>query len=320
MTTNIGSALDGPFAYWGGHILTFLMVLSCGMVAATMFWTLLAGADWNARPPVSLQDTDASGSRTDLSILERSTPFRVIRPDPASVRADMNQLANTPETRLKLTLHGFRLDGDAETSIAVISSETQLQQHYRVGDPIEGLPDVYLVRIFADGVVIERQGENEWLPKVFKEEGGRIVSIGASETVPGLVAESAPRRPEIAAPEAETPANAQNASDFIIPESSAQRVEASVSQDELLLLADSLRFTPEPGPSGAGYVVYPTRNLDLFSRAGLQAGDVIVSVNGIDLLEAENVDAALSSISRTRRIDVSLLRGEALVDLVILSQ
>lgn len=320
MTTTIGSALSGRLAYRGGQMVTALIVLSCGMVAANMVWTILAGADWNMRSPAAVQDAGASNSSTDLSILERTTPFRVILPAPASVSVGDGQPEDTPETKLKLTLHGFRLDGDAETSIAVISRETQSQQHYRVGDPIEGLPDVYLVRIFADGVVIERQGENEWLPKVFKEEGGRIVSIGASETVPGLVAESAPRRPEIAAPEAETPANAQSASDSIIPESSAQRVEASVSQDELLLLADSLRFAPEPGPSGSGYAVYPTRNLDLFRRAGLRAGDVIVSVNGIDLLEAENVDAALSSISGTRRIDVSLLRGEALVDLVILSQ
>lgn len=290
------------------------------MIAAQIFWIILAGADWNTRSATFIQEPEALISRTDMTILERSTPFRVVVTAPADVSVQGVTLSNTPETRLKLTLHGFRLDGDAETSIAVISSETQSQQHYRVGDPIKGLPEVYLVRIFADGVVIERQGENEWLPKVSKEEGGRIVSIGSNETVLGLVAEAGRRRPEIAVADAETSANTQDASDVSVSENATVLVEAFLSQDELLLLADSLRFSAASGPSGFGYAVYPTRNLDLFKRAGLQAGDMIVSVNGIELAASEDVDNALASIAGRSRIEATLHRGEERISLLIISK
>jgi len=193
----------------------------------------------------------------------------------------------------------------------VISSQGQAQQDYRVGDPIEGVAEVYLTRIYADGVVIERQGENEWLPKLSGGEGGRIVSVGTPESGSGLVAEADPRRSEPAEPAVpDSPESAAGADDAPGP---SRRIDVSLSRDDLGLLAESVRFEGSQG----GYAVYPTRNLEVFSRTGLEAGDVLTAVNGTELAAASDLERAMAELSEARRVEVDLTRNNEAITLVI---
>lgn len=293
------------------------LMIGCGVVLAQIVLAMAAGADWNRQMPTSQGLRSMSAGIADFSALERSTPFRVIALESSGAAEDFDPATDTPETRLNLTLHGFRLDGDATTSIAVISSEGGEQQDYRVGDPIKGVENVYLVRIFADGVVIERQGENEWLPKLASGEGGRIVSVGSKEAVPGMVAEAEPRReqnrtpePEVNGSEFEAEADSPSSSDPV-------RQDAAISRNELALLAESIRFEGRGGSNAVGYSVFPKRNLDIFNRAGLRAGDVVTMVNGTELTAAADLEGAIAGLSDIDRIEVLLRRDQERVALVI---
>lgn len=302
---------------WGIRLCLLGLMIGCGVVLAQLVWVVAAGADWNRQMPASQGPRSMSAGIADFSALERGTPFRVIAPVSSGAAEDFDPATDTPETRLDLTLHGFRLDGDATTSIAVISSEGEDQRDYRVGDPIKGVENVYLVRIFADGVVIERQGENEWLPKLASGEGGRIVSVGSMESGPGMVAEAEPRREQNQTPEPEANGSEVEAETESPSSSNPVRQDAAISRSELALLAESIRFEGQAGSNEVGYAVFPKRNLDIFNRAGLRAGDIVIMVNGTELTGAADLEGAMARLAEVDRIEVSLRRDEERIALVI---
>jgi len=318
----ISSVLGSPFQIGILNAIVrcglFALVISCGVVLAQLILSVVAGADWNRSIQTTTMTSSETFDRADLSALERITPFRVIAPE-ISAAADFDPASDTPETRLDLTLHGFRLDGDATTSIAVISSEGGDQQDYRVGDPIKGLADVYLVRIYADGVVIERQDENEWLPKLSGGEGGRIVSVGSKEADPGMVAEASPRRTTNETPDPEASGSGpENEEERASPPSGPEsRQDVTISRSELVLLAESIRFEGRSGSGEDGYTVFPKRNLDIFSRAGLRAGDVVTRVNGTELTASSDLEGAMAGLGDADTIEVSIRRDAETIALVI---
>lgn len=305
-------------AIWLLRGFVVLCVVAAAILTAQMTIAIAAGADWNVETPRDRSSATTGSVSSDFSFLERQTPFRMTRIVPVEELTDQvaDGRADTPETRLDLLLHGFRIDGDARTSIAVISTAGGLQKDYRVGDDIEGVAEVFLVRIFGDGVIIERQGQNEWLALNPTNGGDRIVSVGTTGASTDLKVE-APRRQTGSDEAIETADTAET------PEPAEVNVENKrtiVSRDELGILAQSVRFDPNIGDQETGFSVFPTRNIDLFRRAGFESGDVVTSVDGVDLENEADIREALDGLANTSEIRVLLVRGQRQINLVIAIQ
>lgn len=296
-----------------------LFIAACVMASAILLGqtviALTAGADWNAPAPSPSRAGSSSATSIDYSVLEINTPFGA----PSSGRdlpatANLSALQDAPETQLDLVLHGFRIDGDANTSISVISASGGAQRHYRVGDAIDGVGDVILSRILADGVIIERQGQDELLALNPERAGTRITTLDHDATGQYLS-----RRDAItsgSAVRAAPPAS--------VPENQRPRVveerRAIVARADLETIAASLRFDANTGDVGRGLSVFPTRNVELFSRTGLRAGDVVIAVDNVPLIEQRDISKAIDTMMQRSEIPVELVRDGRNVRLVIAVQ
>lgn len=112
--------------------------------------------------------------------------------------------------------------------------------------------------------------------------GGPPVALAASATAPAATA----------APVGASPAEAQR--------STAERAQADMYRQALT--------PPAAGGSGTGYTLRSNANLPAFQRAGLQSGDVILSVNG-SAMNAERLDELAWSIQNSTRTEFEIDRG-----------
>lgn len=299
-------------------------VIASAVVLAQIAVAVAAGADWNAELPMSRGADSGTAISQDYSTLERMTPFRMtVAFVDEGAATEFVSLSETPETNLDLALHGFRIDGDAATSIAVISAASGAQKEYSVGDEIEGVSEVYLMRILADGVIIERQQQNEWLPLNTASSTERIISVGGTGRPSGLKVEA----PERASPAGDTAlGNGAEAEEVagatadrpVRQEAESKRVILSRSDAETLVL--SLRADENTGDVQKGFSIFPTRNVDLFGRAGFAAGDVVVSVDGSDLDGTRDLAATFEDFAQRNEVALQLVRGDRIIDLVIVIQ
>jgi general secretion pathway protein C len=222
-----------------------------------------------------------SGGAADLSRLASAglfsaRSFEGQSADPAIIDA--------PETRLDLILHGVRRSADPDRSTAVIQAPRQGQRSLGVGAEI--VDGVTLEAVYADRVIINRRGARESLfLREEAETGARLIrSAGAPEPAPAPPAD------------AESPAQAE--------------AEALGAQD----IAAGLRLALErDGERILGYRVSEQSRSDVLSAIGLQAGDLVTTLNGRALDRPAKILDLLEQLERAEQVRLTVLRdGEAL--------
>ena len=74
--------------------------------------------------------------------------------------------------------------------------------------------------------------------------------------------------------------------------------------------ADYLRVQPARiGGEMRGYRIYPGRNRQLFSTAGLRPGDLVTGVNGVELDDPARALQLLGDLSSASELSVTIERG-----------
>jgi general secretion pathway protein C len=179
---------------------------------------------------------------------------------------------------LGLTLLGTRVDTVSGRGSAIIAGEDGKQSSYGIGETV--VPGVILKSVEFDAVVLDRAGVSESL---FLDQ-----SAGGSPVTP-----AAPSRATQATPPAK-----------------------AVPGNRPRLAADVLVTPRLRGSTITGYVLNPKGSGAAFAAAGLQAGDVLISID--DRPVAELGDPS----SLARRLDaggvvVGLERGASVVKLGI---
>ncbi len=75
---------------------------------------------------------------------------------------------------------------------------------------------------------------------------------------------------------------------------------------------DYIRVQPAPNPSGSGqlgYRIYPGRDRSVFTAAGLRPGDVVSSINGVQLDDPSKSLQLLSDLSQANQVTLTVQRG-----------
>jgi general secretion pathway protein C len=179
-----------------------------------------------------------------------------------------------PDTSLNLTLLGIFAGTHKEESRALIGQPNGDEQPYSIGqDVVNG---VNLQAIFADRVVLSRNGQLETL-RLDKDKpsagfaGGGTVDSGTTN--------------QLAQVRQELLADPNKAAEYI-------RVQPVNSGGQM-----------------KGYRVYPGQNQALFNNAGLRPGDLVTSVNGIQLDDTQKAMQMLSDLSKAGSVSVVVDRG-----------
>lgn len=169
---------------------------------------------------------------------------------------------NLPETNLKLTLRGLIASSNPDEARAIVADPSGKENFYRIGDQLPG--NAELEEIHADRIVIERGGRFETL-KLPKESLSSVITSTTART--------------------DTRAPLSQRSPALAPRQSYSLREY---RDTLLndpqKVADLVRINPhyEQGRF-AGFKLQPGRDASFLSRYGLQPGDVVTAVNGVQL-------------------------------------
>lgn len=208
---------------------------------------------------------------------------------PGSRAASAAALDSTPDTRLNLVLAAVFEASDPGASVAVIGTGSRAAEIYRVGDPIPG--GARLAEVHSDLVVISRGGVREALR--FNDlplTAGR----GDNGQEPAI-ARPTPERPLPEAVGSDAPRyRGQTGNVRAVVDAYRTRLQENPEQ----ALSDIGLQAVSPAET-RGYRVGSLAHAPQLAQTGLQAGDVIVSVNGRpvgdvrrDRMEIDNVLAA----------------------------
>ena len=289
------------------RLLKWLAVLPVSRVSQVTFWLLLilccqqlATLTWQLVPlrsapllPLRSQaggNPQAADNSLDVRSLLQLALFgkaEVVPKKSDEVSPSENSSAvkqDAPRTRLNLTLTGVLASTVPSRSIAVIINAGQ-EASYGIGDTITGTP-AKLRDILPDRVILSNQGQDETL--MLDGETYKATSGG---------------------PAASNPAPASGA-------------DLHALRDDLVKdpgkLLDYVNISPVMnGDKLAGYRVNPGKDPGFFSRLGLQANDLAISINGYDLRDSGQAMQIMNQLTNMTEMTLTLERNGQQQDVYI---
>ncbi len=266
------------------------MLLLIAAEMADLTWALLpAPGDVPAVVATGSRSTErAPAGALDVGSVMQAHLFgragQVVRQRPRTVDA--------PETKLNLVLVGVYFVEKVQEALAIIAPKGGDHRVYGVGDALPGGATVAEIQV--DRVMLKRGGRLEVL-KLVKDAK---LATGAK---------AGPRRSGAA----------QRPSRRVDYRSNRQLARTlGQYQEQLrkdpLTLANLARVKPvRDGDRLIGYKLSPGRDPRLLSRFGLRPGDILVSVNGIDLNGPERMATVAEELANADGVDLEVLRGRA---------
>lgn len=267
------------------RLLSLALLGLIGLELARVAWLMVPdGPAWTAPAPstVSIQRPDRSGFSLDnLLAAELFGPYR---PQAQPETAELNP-EDAPDTKLRLTLRGIVAAETAEDSRALIESNPNDLEPYSIGMAIPG--GATLHAIYPDRVLLRRAGRLETL-RLEKDE----------PSDPNAV---------VALP----PASAGSAANVLDYETAQKLsdIRSELLQDPTKA-SQYMRMQPaRRNGELVGYRIYPGRNRELFREVGLRPGDIITSVNGVELNNPSRSLQLLGDLSQANNIDLTVERA-----------
>ena len=195
---------------------------------------------------------------------------------------------DAPDTRLRLVLRGVIATTNPDMARAIISEPGGEEKYYAVDDDVPG--GALLKEIAADRVILQSKAGRMETLRLPKEFGGS--GRAAKGTVSTAGKKTAGR-------------------DKITPRISS--AELRDYRDKMLSnpqeLVGLIRSRPvKKDGQIKGYKLFPGKDRALFTRLGLRSGDVIVSVNGMELSDPASGLALLGQLSSATEVSVVVER------------
>ncbi|WP_414829015.1 type II secretion system protein GspC [Alteromonas sp. H39] len=256
--------------------------------AASMVWRIIPEPALSATPSVSASApvVTASGqSGVNVRRLQQLNLFGDATASPQPV--ETTQVTDAPETRLNLTLTGVVASTLEQAGTAIIENRN-VQNVYGLGEKIEGT-NATLQQVFRDRVIIRNAGQHETL------------------MLDGIDYDEANRKRErqVVRPiEDDEPDNRRLSDDAVEVTETLRGNPANFT--------DYISISPKTEDGQLlGYQVKPGKDPALFESAGLQAGDVIAQINGLDLTDLQQSQEALSELRNSQTIELTIIREGA---------
>jgi len=197
------------------------------------------------------------------------------------------------QTRLNLTLKGIIANQGSSNSLALIAVNGGKEQHYKIGDTIEGDE---IIRIESRRVILRRNGINEALDlEVRKLSGSNPVS-----TVPGRINFGNGIR-------------SLGDNERIIPRTTL--VQQMNNLPALMQQAQALPYS-ENGQQ-QGFRISNLVQGSVFEQLGIRDNDVIQSINGFPVRTVEEAMSAYRTLTSASDFRLALLRSGRAVNLNI---
>ena len=253
--------------------ITTVLVIAIAYQLATLTWTLVPGSTPVAAPEPRPVASDGDAQRPDYSVLLNSHLFGVAAEQSEVVVAPV---ADAPDTTLSLTLKGIlSKEGDLKGSVIIANSRNEEKTYY-VDQVIEGADGATLHSVYADRVLLNRNGRLETL-RLPKE---LTASAGSPMAMPAPL------------PQAQQPGSLRE----MISENATR-------------FTDIMRPVPHVQEGQiVGFRVTPGRDRAAFEALGFQSGDVVIDINGTVLDDPSQSLQVFQSLGESTQANVTVLR------------
>jgi len=255
------------------------LALTTGLLLARFAWLIAAPGD-GASPLQQIPAVSgAAGNQTSLALLTQTDPFRPSAADPSQIAVP---------TSLNLKIAGLRWsDGADSASSAVLILPDNTQKRFSIGEQI--VSGAILENVAADRVFLRFNGQLQEL--LLNDPNKPLFSGSPSSSTPASVSVQL----------APTPSTARPAGSAAAPVTPA------------LLLTD-VEMQPElRNGAVTGYRLSP-RGQGYFQSAGLEAGDLVLRVNGASI-EGMGPEAIQSAVMSSQSIALDVVRNGAIIRL-----
>lgn len=263
-----------------------LVILSTGIFFITHIISFNIGKI--LEPPISvkaIKDTAGSGNKKLLSfdayksIIERNifNSKRLTEDNPLPVRGVLNSLKVVEDASIPIKLIGT-VAGTPSYAYAIIEDPFQRgEKIFRVDDTIA--PGVKLAEIYRNMIVITRDGvreeirhaTEEWYLKMARQLRQSAVDLFSPEG--GPVSSTSPER--------------NNSGSVGVAQGDYNNKDGSIqlSKGMSRLLTQAQLVQQIAGGESEGFMIHSIESDSLYARIGLEDGDVIAGINGLDLKE-----------------------------------
>ncbi|WP_334038645.1 type II secretion system protein GspC [Alteromonas macleodii] len=276
-------------------IVVVLLSLYLIAFAAKLVWRIIPEPQLSATPTVSRAPVISSPSGQNGVNIAKIQQLNLFGNAAAKPAEPVAEVTDAPETRLNLTLTGVVASSEQEAGTAIIENRGS-QAVYGLGEKIEGT-NATLQKVYNDRVIIKNGVRNETL------------------MLDGIDYDEANRRREMQAKNRPEPEELEE--DTV--ELSDEALEATAAlRERPANFTDFISISPKTEEGQLiGYQVSPGKEPELFKSAGLQAGDVITQINGLDLTDLQQSQEALSELRNAQTIELTIIRDGSLTTLYL---
>ncbi len=292
---------------WVRRALLLVILLWLCMSVAKLILVLLPKPQLPAPPPTvaGLQSGSIGDPAPAINIQQLVSLNLFGKPGTGQVAPPPTEVLSLPEvnaqdTKLNLQLRGVLMSTDPKSARAIIASGSK-QDLYAVDDVLPVGRNVKLAKVLAERVILSNAGKPEslWLYDETNKSGhSSAVSYGSQAQPPVRRASSSFTIPP------------QNDNDM--GDSDTSDLEDQVeSVTGVKNLTDVVKMSVERRDGQVvGYKIRPGREADLFTELGLEAGDIVTSINGIQLDSSNKVMQVYRELKDQTSATLILLRGD----------
>lgn len=225
--------------------------------------------------------------------------------------ADPRGAAAAPDTGLALVLHGLFAADDPKDGRAIIADDSGAERNYSVGDEVA--PGVVLDAVYPDRVMLSRGGAIEALrlPRPTTDTGAAPAADAG-----GVVVTNRPLPPALRDSPAAQGAVGSPGQPFVTPNVSTAGLDwnattAALGVDAQQLAREVSVLPVMEGGRFVGVRLQGGRDSALVAQLGLQPGDVVTAVNGIELDSPARAAEIARTLAQARSAAVTVRRDGA---------
>jgi general secretion pathway protein C len=235
--------------------------------------------------------------------------------EPGVTQVASPQVFDAPETRLRLTLEGLFQADDPKRSAAIVAERNQPGELFLVGDRLPG--DAVLTEVHRDRIVLRRGAVYETLR--FSDEPALARARDVDMPLPDFPEyqdQSDPGFDDAAPVEELAPVEHIDEQAFLTPPARPQApVRETVEHYRSRLDRDpegtlsELGLAPVADGTSAGYRLGALAQHPALRQAGLQSGDVVLSVNGNPIGRIEQDRGEIDRVLAEGAVRLEIQRG-----------
>ena len=296
--------MDNVLQLFNDHsrkVATATSILLIVLMSLTVAHTVLFFIETMTRSVIILDSTTASSSAITQPTFKVSSLELFGRLEVADT---LPQALDAPETKLNLELQGIFIAQDAKLSTAIVAQKNKTGELFAIGDKLPG--NATLAAVFEDHVLIRRGTRVEKL--LFSDSKFQFVSdrspASTSPRSGGGISDTT--RSHLGS--AKNSISDKNESNNNSINNSPINTYQEKLRSDLQGTLSKAGITPVSTGESNGYKVGADAQ-GAIKQAGLQPGDVILSINGKPVGVASNDSALMAQVMASSRVRVEVRRG-----------